>query len=120
LGGKYPLGSVLDGRMYLENCPFLLDFPIYLNIGFQSFLVVVTSSFSFLILLIWVFSLLLLVRFEGICQSYFSKLPAFCFIDYVCVCVCVCVYICLYFVNFSHYFYYFSSTCFGFSLFLFF
>jgi hypothetical protein len=29
-------GSVLDGHMYLEICPFLLDFPIYLNICSQS------------------------------------------------------------------------------------
>jgi hypothetical protein len=29
-------GSVLDGYIYLEICPFLLDFPIYLNIASQS------------------------------------------------------------------------------------
>jgi hypothetical protein len=26
----------LDDHMYLEICPFLLDFQIYLNIGSQS------------------------------------------------------------------------------------
>jgi hypothetical protein len=29
LGGKFPLGSILGGHMFLEICPFLLDFPIY-------------------------------------------------------------------------------------------
>jgi hypothetical protein len=61
----------LDGHIYLEICPFLLDFPIYLSRAFQSSplmvpwisLVFVISHFSFQVLLIWVFFLLILVRF---------------------------------------------------------
>jgi hypothetical protein len=31
----YPLSSILVGRMCLEICTILLDFPIYWNITFQ-------------------------------------------------------------------------------------
>jgi hypothetical protein len=66
----------------------------------------VISPFAFLILLIWVF---FSPHFSQVCQGSvdiisFSKEPAFCF----------------YFINFSPYFYYFStSACFGIWLFLF-
>jgi hypothetical protein len=54
---------------------------------------VVIFSFSVLILLIWVFSLLILLRFS-VYQSYLFKEPTFCFVDslsffFVCVCVSV-------------------------------
>jgi hypothetical protein len=60
--------------MYLEICPFLQDFQIYYNI-INLLLKVVSDDFldfhgvccisplAFLILLIWVFSILILVRF---------------------------------------------------------
>jgi hypothetical protein len=36
LGNLYPLGSFLDSYVYVEICRFLLEFSIYLNIGFQN------------------------------------------------------------------------------------
>jgi hypothetical protein len=36
LGDLYPLGSILEGHMCLEVCPFLLDVPIYLKMSFQN------------------------------------------------------------------------------------
>jgi hypothetical protein len=75
---------------------------------------VVNSPFSFLIWLIWVFCLLLLVRFaRGLPILFiFSRKQLFCFVEY---------FFYLYFIDYSHYFYYFSrSASFGFCLFLFF
>jgi hypothetical protein len=61
----------LDGHKYLEICPFLEDFQIYWNVVFKAVSdnsldfcgVGCYSPFAFLILLIWIFYLLSLVRF---------------------------------------------------------
>jgi hypothetical protein len=71
----------------------------------------------FLILLIWVFCLLILVRFVRSLSILFiiSKNQL-----YVSLILCI-GFFCFYFFNFSPYFYYFSpSACFRFCLFLFF
>jgi hypothetical protein len=36
LDGIYPLVSILVGQMYLEMYPFLIDFLVYLNKGFEN------------------------------------------------------------------------------------
>jgi hypothetical protein len=65
-----------------------------------------------LILLIWVFSVLILVRFSrGLPIIYFFKEPAFYFID------SLCGVFGLYFIDLHPYFYYLSvSSCFEYSL----
>jgi hypothetical protein len=106
--------------MYPEICSFLLDFPIYLNIDSHSIpwislVFIVTSSFSFLILLIWVFPLLILVRFaRGLSILFiFPKNQLF-------VLLILCLFFLVsYFVGSGPYFYYFFPSCFGFSLFCF-
>ena len=65
----FHLGLVLEDCTFLRICPFLLGFPFYWRIVAQSSLKIlcisvmsiVTSPFSFLILLIWVLSLFCLI-----------------------------------------------------------
>jgi hypothetical protein len=92
---------ILLVHKYLEICPFLQYFSIYLNIGSQSgprwFLVfpwslLLSLLFCFSFILIWVFSLLISVRFaRGLSILFVFQRPAFCLID--------CMVFLVYFIN---------------------
>jgi hypothetical protein len=71
---------------------------------------VVISPFAFLILLIWVFSFLILVKFaKGVTILFIFSMNQLLFCSFF-----VFFFFCFYFINLSPYFYCFSpSACFG-------
>jgi hypothetical protein len=106
----------LGGLKYLGVCPFLQDFQICWKIGSQSSLMipwisvlfVVISPFAFLILLIWVFSLILVRFARGLSILFIFSKTSLLFHWFF-------VFFFL-FSYFSPYFYYFSPlACFGFA-----
>jgi hypothetical protein len=87
LDDSYPPSLILYGHMYLEICPFLLDFPVYLNTGSKN---IPNDSLEFLgiccYLPFFVSGFINLglfpLHFSQIYKSYlFFKEPAFSFID---------------------------------------
>jgi hypothetical protein len=97
--------------MCLEICPFLLDFPIYLNIGFQRrvpvycYLPFVISNFINLGLFPPHF---IQIYQEFVNLTYFFKNPAFCFIDSLLF--VFWVFFGIYLVDLGLYLYYFSPS----------
>jgi hypothetical protein len=104
-----------DGHKYLEICPFLQDFSNLLEYVLK---IVSEDSLYFLgvcfclpfFISDFTFWGLFLPHFSQICQGfgnlvYFFKEPAFCLVDSLYV-----IFFCLYFINFGHYFYYFSPV----------
>ena len=64
-------GSVLGDCTFLRICPFLLDCPFYWHIiACVSVVSIVTSPFSFLILLILALSLFFLMSLAKFCLSF--------------------------------------------------
>ena len=107
-------GSVLGDWTFLRICPFLPGYPFYCHIVVHYALSVVTSLFSFLILLIWFFSLFSLMSLaKGLsvfCFLFFCLLkePTFSFINlYYCFFHFFFIYFCLDLYDF------FRSTNFG-------
>ena len=101
-------GSVLEACTFIRIFPFLPGCPFYWHIVadsslLQSFCISVISPFSFLILLIWFFSLFFFMSLSNDLSILFifSKKPVFSFVDFGYDLLCFfCIYFCPNFYDF--------------------